>query len=223
MILIVEDDEELAASLAEMLEEAGHESHMAHSAEAALGMMRETHYDVVILDMVMEGMGGMGFLARYELIDPSSQVIVLTAYPSLDTAVPALSGGVEAPAVAYLEKPVESKKLLALIRESITLLRVNEFELDVRKRKVTFQGESLKLPKRSFDLFTVFMSHPDEWLTYADIAKLLDDLTMDKSAAAVKYKSTVSRMRSQLQDAAGYEVVREVGQNYGFALLRKKG
>lgn len=221
MILIVEDDNAWATALSELLERSGYNAAIAHSAEMALNMMKVSHYDLVILDMVMDGMGGMGFLKAYERIDPTARVIVLTAYPSLDTAVPALSG-VDAPAVAYLEKPVSNDELLGHVRSLVSQLTIDEFSVDLRTKTVWYNGESVKMTGRAYDLFATFMLHPDRWFTYEDLGRLVDGEEMDTPTATDRFKSQISRLRKQLRQLAGREVLVSKGQRYGFSLLRKK-
>ena len=221
MILIIEDDEVWAAALSDLLGRSGYSTAIAHSAEMGLNKMKLAHYDVAILDMVMDGIGGMGFLAAYEEIDPVTKVIVLTAYPSLDTAVPALSG-LDAPAVAYLEKPVSNEVLLAHIRSLISHLTIDEFAIDLRTKSVSFDDQPVKLTGRAYDLLSTFMLHPDQWLTYEDLGRLVDGEDLGMPNAMDRFKSQMSRLRKQLRELAGREVIVSKGQHYGFALLRKK-
>lgn len=221
MLLIIDDDKALTQSLCEMLSANGHECESASSAEQALLKMKDTTYDLILLDMVMEGMGGEGFLDRYDAVAPGAKVIVLTAFPSLDTAVTALSGGVEAKAVGYLEKPVDSRRLLRIIETHMTKWEFDEFTLNLVTNIVTYQGEPISLTKRPFSLFHVFLTNVGKWLTYQEIGQLLDGLVLDSATAANRYKTLVSRLRSDLRETAGYEVIHSRGNNFGFALLRQ--
>ena len=81
MILVVDDDARTREMVLDMLRDAGFNVAEAESAETALDMMQETVYSLVILDLRMPGMGGLGFLQEYQDISPATEVIILGDYP----------------------------------------------------------------------------------------------------------------------------------------------
>lgn len=222
MLLLVDDDEAMASSLADLLEMHGYKCDVAHSAEMALSRMQNKRYDLVLLDMVMRGIGGPGFLERYDTIAPNTKVIVLTAFPTLDTAVPALSGGTQAKAIAYLEKPVDNEALLRIIQSNVMQWEFDGLSMNLMTNQLTYDGRSINLSKRPFSMMQVFMSRPEQWLTYQDIGLLLDGLALSQTDAVGRYKTTLFRLRTELLEVTGYEAIRSRGNNFGFALLKKE-
>jgi two-component system, NtrC family, response regulator AtoC len=111
-ILIVDDEKGIREFLAEVLTELGHETIQAADGTEALQQFHRRSFDLMITDLRMPGaVGGMDLLqsARTEL--PEMEVIVLTAYGSVETAVEAMKLG----ALDYLQKPLSSPGELRLV------------------------------------------------------------------------------------------------------------
>jgi DNA-binding NtrC family response regulator len=111
-LLIVDDDVNSAKSLARILESEGYVSDYVPSAEEALALLREVDYDLFLIDMVLPGMDGLGFLKRVKELNPEALAVVITSYGSISTAVDALKSG----ASDFLEKPVIPEKLFHVLR-----------------------------------------------------------------------------------------------------------
>jgi len=110
-ILVVDDEEGIRAFLAEALEHDGHEVTTAASGEAALALLGEHAYHVVLTDLRMPGVDGMTVVRRLRSEQPDTEVIVLTAHGTVATAVDAMKLG----AFDYLEKPLSSPAELRLL------------------------------------------------------------------------------------------------------------
>ncbi|MGE5893420.1 MAG: diguanylate cyclase domain-containing protein [bacterium] len=108
-ILLVDDDESIRMLTAQVLSSDGHEVTERASVEDALKIFRKGEFAIVITDIVMEGMSGMDLLKEVKQRDPDTQVIVLTSYPSLETAVLALHHG----AYDYLIKTYDQLDFIA--------------------------------------------------------------------------------------------------------------
>jgi len=83
--------------------------------EAGLELLASHQFHVLILDLRLPGMDGIEVLRRVREKDRDLAVIILTGYPSVETAVASLKGGVS----DYVEKPVDSAKLLGAVRAVI--------------------------------------------------------------------------------------------------------
>ena len=116
-VMIVDDDPGLLRLLSMRLEAAGYETVSAASGEQALAHMPLTRPQVVITDLRMQGMNGMALLAAIHERNPSLPVIMLTAHGSIPDAVSATSQGV----FGFLTKPFDSKYLLDLVKQAVTL------------------------------------------------------------------------------------------------------
>lgn len=104
-ILIVDDEEEICHLLKSYLSSQGFNVHVAFSGEQALGKVMEENFDLVITDLKMPKMDGMGLLKRLKTSFPDIAVIILTGYGSLETAIQTLRAG---QAYDYLLKPLEN-------------------------------------------------------------------------------------------------------------------
>ena len=152
-ILVVDDEPSMRDSLRDWLMEDGYEVGIAGSGEEALDMAREREWDVVLLDLKMPGMDGLETLRRLKEVLPEGEMLMMTAYASVDTAVTALKEG----AFDYLVKPfdpdeveVQIKKILAhkdLVLENVVLRR----QLEDRCRHDEIIGRSPAM-QEIFDL-----------------------------------------------------------------------
>lgn len=114
-ILVTEDDQTQREIIADILELAGYAAQVAASGEAALGVLREDDFDLLITDMKMPGMDGLELLRQAKRLRPDLEVVVMTAHASIKTAVSAMKEG----AADYLEKPFDKEELLHVIGRSL--------------------------------------------------------------------------------------------------------
>ena len=114
-ILIVDDELIMRESLAGWLERDGHEVEKAASGEEALKILKESRFDILLVDIKMEGMSGLDVLKQVKESDPDVEIVMITAYGSIATAIEAMKNG----AYEYLLKPFEPDELGILI-EKIT-------------------------------------------------------------------------------------------------------
>ncbi len=131
-ILVVDDDASLRRILEYNLAEEGHSVATAKSAEDALRVLERTSFDLVLTDIKMSGMDGMDLLRRVKDEAPDTQVIVITAFGTIEMAVEAMKAG----AFEYITKPFNRDELKLAARKA---LRVKNLETEnVRlKREVT--------------------------------------------------------------------------------------
>lgn len=115
-ILLVDDDAGLRRLLSMRLEANGYEVETAVDARAALGSVAARQPDLVITDLRMEGMDGMGLFRQLRETAPALPVIIITAYGTIPDAVAATQDG----AFGFLTKPVDSARLLELVDEAIS-------------------------------------------------------------------------------------------------------
>ena len=121
-ILIVEDDPHVLLSYQEILKPSGYEVVTVDSGEAAERILRTSSIDVVITDRKMPKMGGLEVLRIAKQVDPEIIVILITAYPTVDTAVEAMKFG----ACDYLIKPFSVEQLRAVVKETLEKRKTKE-------------------------------------------------------------------------------------------------
>ncbi|HDZ22939.1 MAG TPA: sigma-54-dependent Fis family transcriptional regulator, partial [Desulfobacteraceae bacterium] len=112
-ILIVDDELIMRESLAGWLERDGHQVDKAASGEEALEMLENIRYDILLLDIKMDGMSGLDVLKRVHENDPDVAIVMITAYGSVSTAIEAMKNG----AFDYLMKPFDPNEQGLLIEK----------------------------------------------------------------------------------------------------------
>lgn len=113
-VLLVDDEADFVAVLAERLSARGLEVDTATSGAAALEKTGEHVYDAVVLDLAMPGLDGLETLERMKATNPDQQVIVLTGRATVAQAVEVMKAG----ALDLVEKPAEMDELVGLIDDA---------------------------------------------------------------------------------------------------------
>lgn len=114
-ILVVEDETNIRTALVTMLEKIGHRARAAGTGEEALGILEGTRMDMVITDLKMPGMGGLALLRRIKESCPETDVVVMTAYGTVETAVEAMRLG----AYDYICKPIDRERFPVVVEKAL--------------------------------------------------------------------------------------------------------
>jgi DNA-binding NtrC family response regulator len=149
-ILIVDDEPNIRQGLAEALEGQGYEIEQAASGEGALELVRLKPFDLVLVDLVMEEMDGIEVLREINREWPQTEVVIITAHGSIETAVKALKEG----AYDYLTKPINVKRFRSYIHN---ILRAQELQEENRllKEQLRTEQEYSEIIGRSEKLLTI--------------------------------------------------------------------
>ncbi len=110
-ILLAEDEETIAITLRDALEEAGHEVYHAADTDAALAILRDEAPEVVLTDIRMPGKGGMEILGNSIDLDEHRPVILMTGYGTVEQAVEAMRIG----ATNYIQKPFRNEAVVGMV------------------------------------------------------------------------------------------------------------
>jgi DNA-binding NtrC family response regulator len=114
-ILLVDDEINIREALVTMLEKKGHQVRGVATAEEGLVQLEVAPVELVITDLRMPGIGGMEFLRRLKRTWPDTEVVVMTAYGSIDTAVEAMRCG----AYDYLSKPIDRERFPIVVDKAL--------------------------------------------------------------------------------------------------------
>lgn len=113
--LVVEDDPATLEACAEVLQQAAYDVIKARTGETAQSIVRSEAIDVAVVDLRMPNMGGLEVLRIAKDVDPEIAVVLITAYPTVETAVEAMKVG----AADYLAKPFSADQLLAAVHAAV--------------------------------------------------------------------------------------------------------
>jgi DNA-binding response OmpR family regulator len=171
-ILIVEDEERIAAFVAKGLKAEGHVVTAVADGHRGLDEAMSGTHDLVVLDIGLPGLDGFEVLDRLRSQGSRVPVIVLTARDSVSDTVTALEGGAD----DYMPKPFRFAELLARVRVRLrqageaagptqTVLSAGGHRLDLRSRRVTVDGREVDLSAREFRLLEIFMANPGQVLS----------------------------------------------------------
>ncbi len=133
-ILIADDEPNIRQGLAEALEDQGYEIEQAPSGEAALELLESAPFDLVLVDLVMEEMDGIQVLQEINRQWPQTEVVIITAHGTIETAVKALKEG----AYDYLTKPINVKRFRSYVHN---ILYSRELEEENRRLREKLRGE----------------------------------------------------------------------------------
>jgi DNA-binding NtrC family response regulator len=122
-VLLVDDEEDFAAVVAQRMRDRGFEVDVAHSGPDGIKQIQSATYDAVLLDLAMPGMGGMETMKAMLEIDKDLQIIILTGYGSVQRGVEAVKEG----AADFLEKPADIDTVAGKVTEA-QARRVDLFE-----------------------------------------------------------------------------------------------
>ena len=113
-ILLVDDQSSMRLTLTALLKGAGHTLAQAGTGDAALEKIQKNDFDVVITDLKLDKISGMEVLGAAKTANPQTEVIMLTGYGSIETAVAAMKAG----AIDYLTKPIDTEELMLALERA---------------------------------------------------------------------------------------------------------
>jgi two-component system response regulator HydG len=138
-VLVVDDDEPHAVAVAESLERVGYECVVATSGAEGLKLIEEQVFDIIITDLIMEGVGGLEVLAKAKRELPDAEVVILTGHSTIKTAVTAIQAG----ASTYLTKPLDINELRTVTGKASQSQRLQRSNIELQKQlneKFGFEG-----------------------------------------------------------------------------------
>ncbi|MCW8926629.1 MAG: response regulator [Xanthomonadales bacterium] len=175
-ILAVDDEEIVLGSFRKILVLAGYAIDTVETGSEALGLIRQNDYDFVFTDLKMPEMDGVEVTKAVKHLRPDIDVIVITGYASIETAVETVSYG----AMAYIEKPFTEDELLAFVKKALIKRQAN-LEKNMRhKIRLVKPGTSASSSKFELNVPAgIFISPQHAWakiLSNGAVQIGLDDL-----------------------------------------------
>ncbi len=118
-LLVLDDEPDIRLGLSVLLESRGYQVSCAATGMDAVHLARARAFDVVLLDIRLPDIDGLEVLSRIREHDPDQVALMMTAYPSVDTAVQAFKDG----ATDYVRKPMDNREVLCAVRKAVDLAR----------------------------------------------------------------------------------------------------
>ena len=153
-LLIVDDEAAQMQALCDTLEDNGYETVGCSGGEAALVALQGAPFDLLLADLMMPGMDGIGLLRAALAIDPTLVGIIMTGEGTISSAVEAMRSG----ALDYILKPFKLSAILPVLGRGLTVRRL-QLENAALERRVRAHVTELESANRELDAFTRSASH----------------------------------------------------------------
>jgi two-component system copper resistance phosphate regulon response regulator CusR len=210
-ILVVEDEKRIADFLTRGLQGAGYAVDPAPDGATALNLAAATDYDLVILDLMLPDLDGLKVLERIRARKSGPPVLILSARGAVDDRVKGLETGAD----DYLTKPFAFVELLARVRALLRRgqpaperLQVADLVVDVMRRKVTRDGESIELAPKEFGILEYMMRNKGRPLSRTMIVEHVWDMDYDGLTNIVDVY--IRHLRSKIDDRYQNKLIQTV-------------
>lgn len=202
-ILVVEDEQKVAAFIKNGLEEQGYLVDVAHDGKTGEKLALSNPYHLVLLDVIVPGINGLELCKRIKDAKPDVPVLMLTALGTTDDKVTGFDSGAD----DYLVKPFEFKELTARIKaltkrkaqqaadRPANILSVADLQLDLDKKVAIRGGKTISLTAKEFSLLEYLMRNKGRVVSRPDIAEHVWDVTFDTGTNVVEVYVNILRKK----------------------------
>jgi DNA-binding NtrC family response regulator len=142
-VLVIDDEPMIRVTVADALEEEGFRTRAATTGKEGLGMIVGDGFDIVITDLRLPDMDGLQILKEAKKHSATTEVVIITAYGSVDSAVEAMKNG----AYDYLTKPFTTEELLLVLRRLLEVKKLRQENIALKKRIEKERGPQPMLGK----------------------------------------------------------------------------
>jgi two-component system copper resistance phosphate regulon response regulator CusR len=220
--LIVEDERKTAAFLAKGLRENGFVADVAEDGETALLLVRQSEYDIIVLDVMLPGADGWSVVKDLRRRNDATPVLFLTARDAVADRVRGLEMGAD----DYLVKPFAFSELLARMRSILRrgtgrqshILSVADLRLDISRHSATRDGRQLELTPKEFLLLSLMARRAGEVLSRTLIAEQVWDINFEPAANVVEVH--IRRLRTKVDDPFETKLIHTI-RGIGYVLERR--
>jgi two-component system copper resistance phosphate regulon response regulator CusR len=211
-ILVIEDEAKTGEYLLNGLTEAGYVVDVASNGIDGLHLANETHYDLILLDVMMPEMDGWSVMKKLDARS-DTPVLFLSARGTVEDRLKGLDLGAD----DYLVKPFSFAELLARIRiilrrgqpqKQEEVFAIGDLHIDVPKRRVERGGTRISLTNKEFNLLLFFAQHQGQVLSRALIASRVWDMNFDSDTNVVDV--AVRRLRQKIDEPFGTRLIHTV-------------
>ena len=136
-LLIIDDERIALRNLEHIMKKEGYEVTGTQSGPNALKLLEDQHFDVVLTDLRMEKVDGMQILKKARELYPDTEVIMITGFATLDSAVETMKHG----AFYYIAKPFKLEEVRKVVQEAVHKVRLKTENRHLREQLETYQGK----------------------------------------------------------------------------------
>jgi two-component system response regulator PhoP len=222
-LLLVEDDQTLARSLAAQLERAGYRVQSAEDGREGLYYAREFPIDVAIVDLGLPSLSGVELIRSLREEGKDTPILVLTARDRWQDKVEALKLGAD----DYVVKPFHVEELLARVDALVrraggwaqSQLVCGPVTLDTRTQEVSVEGSRLELTSFEYKLLEYLMLHAGEVVSKSQITEALYDQDFERDSNVIEV--FIGRLRRKLDPDGAFKPIETLrGRGYRLSLPR---
>jgi DNA-binding response OmpR family regulator len=222
-VLVIEDEERLAANLVAALREIGLAVDYAPDGIAGEQFAQQGMYDVVVLDLMLPGKSGIAVLRALRQAKITTPVLILTAREGKESIVELLNTGAD----DYLSKPFDLGELLARIKALIRrgkgaahpVMSVADVEMNTLEQTVRRAGQILDLSPTEYRILEYLMHRPRAVISKRELLEHLYDYDWEHHSNVIE--AHISNLRRKL-DANGAEPLIETLRHRGYRLREER-
>jgi two-component system copper resistance phosphate regulon response regulator CusR len=218
-ICLVEDEDKVSSFIKKGLNEHNYEVDIADSGEAALDMILQKNYNLVILDVMLPGMSGIELCRQLRKHQPQLPVLMLSALGTIDDKVNGLHSGSD----DYLVKPFHFNELLARIEALLRrkkladgdshILSFGGLKLNTWDKTAEREGKQILLTAKEYSLLELFIKNPAKLLSREFIMERVWGINFDTGTNMVDVY--VNYLRNKIQKGFDKKLIHTViGMGY---------
>jgi two-component system copper resistance phosphate regulon response regulator CusR len=203
-ILVIEDEQKVAAFLKNGLEEQGYTIDLAYDGYTGEKLALNKDYQIILLDVIIPMLNGIELCKKIKGLKPDIPILMLTALDTTDDKLAGFDSGAD----DYLVKPFEFKELLARIKALTkrsqnkqqpysvpTILKVADLQLDIDKKVAIRGGKVISLTAKEFMLLEYLMKNKGRVVSRPDIAEHVWDVTFDTGTNVLEVYVNILRKK----------------------------
>jgi len=218
-LLIIEDEKELAASIASYLKNENYTCEVASNYKQALDKIETSDYECIALDITLPGGSGMQLLKELKNNKKTDGVIIISAKNSIEDRINGLRLGAD----DYLVKPFHLSELAARINAIIrrkmysgnNVIRFNEISIDTLAKEVRVKEEPVELTRKEYELLVYFLSNQRKVISKNALISHLWNQEMGTGESADIIYTHIKNLRKKLSEKGCGDYIRSLyGMGY---------